>query len=147
MNRVLNVEAPDLAILNGDLISGDDTCLSNSTDYLDIIVKPLVSYNIPWASTYGNHDNDYNLSSKALLKREQRYKTLAYTRSMVNSATAGVTNYYLPIYSSNTRSSTPLLLLWFFDSQGGTKFQKLDAHGNKIHIPGVVDRSVVEWFR
>lgn len=146
MNTILDVEAPDLAILNGDLITGENTYLHNSTDYLDIVVEPLVARDVPWASTYGNHDINFNLSTRALLEREQAYRTLSYTQSMVNTPGAGVSNYYIPIFSSDVNSYTPEVILWFFDSQGGVAFQELDSDGNQIHIPGVVDPSVVDWF-
>ncbi|KAF2098994.1 Metallo-dependent phosphatase [Rhizodiscina lignyota] len=147
MNTILDSEEPDYVVLNGDLITGENTYLFNSTDYLDIIVKPLVDRSIPWSSTYGNHDINYNLSTEALLHKEQtRYGKLSLTRSMVSAANAGVSNYYLPVYSSKGYSSTPAALLWFFDSKGGKAFQKLDADGNQIQLPGTVDQSVVDWF-
>lgn len=147
MNTILDTELPDYVVLNGDLITGENTYLSNSTDYLDIIVQPLVDRSMPWSSTYGNHDINYNLSTKALLAKEQSvYGALSLTRSMVNSPTAGVSNYYLPVYSSDSYSSTPAALLWFFDSKGGKAFQQLTANGSQIQLPGTVDQSVVDWF-
>lgn len=53
MNTVLDNESPQLVVLNGDLITGEDTSLSNSTAYLDRIVQPMVQRGLPWASTYG----------------------------------------------------------------------------------------------
>lgn len=50
-NTILDHETPDFVILNGDLITGENTYLFNSTDYLDEIVAPLVNRNIPWSST------------------------------------------------------------------------------------------------
>ena len=55
MEGVLAVEEPQLVVLNGDLITGENTYLENSTDYLDRIVAPLVRRDLRWASTYGNH--------------------------------------------------------------------------------------------
>ena len=147
ISTVLDVEAPDLAILNGDLITGENTYLSNSTSYLDIIVQPLAERGIPWASTYGNHDINFNLSTAMLLAREQDlYPDLSLTQSMVYTPSAGVSNYFLPVYSSDPSSSTPALLLWFFDSKGGRAFQQLDADGNQVQLPGTVYQSVVDWF-
>jgi hypothetical protein len=141
MNTILNAELPNLVVLNGDLITGENTFLENSTHYVDEIVAPLVQHGIPWASAYGNHDTEYNLSAQDLLERENRYP-LSLTRSMIRGPNAGVSNYYLPVYSSDLTNPTLRLLLWFFDSRGGKAFQELDENGNEVFIPGNVDESV-----
>ena len=51
MNTVLDVESPQLVVLNGDLITGENTYLANSTHYVDEIVQPLVQRGLSWAST------------------------------------------------------------------------------------------------
>jgi hypothetical protein len=146
MNTILDAESPDFVVLNGDLITGENTYIHNSTAYLDIIVGPMVSRNTPWASAYGNHDNQFNLSTVSLLQREQsKFPNLSLTTSMIQSDQAGVSNYYLPVYSYNGKNpatDVPACILWFFDSKGGKEFQKTDSNGNIIQIPGVVDDSV-----
>ncbi|RAK95319.1 metallophosphoesterase family protein [Aspergillus ibericus CBS 121593] len=144
MNTVLDHESPQLVILNGDLITGEDTFLSNATEYIDEIVAPLVERNLRWASTYGNHDSDYNLSRNAILEREQSYPN-SLTASMVAGKLAGVSNYYLPVYPSDASQTTPAVILWFFDSRGGNYYQEL-ADGNEVPQPCWVDESVVTWF-
>ncbi|RAH75708.1 metallophosphoesterase family protein [Aspergillus aculeatinus CBS 121060] len=144
INTILDNESPDLVILNGDLITGDNTFLSNATDYIDEIVAPLVDRQLLWASTYGNHDSDYNLSRSAILEREQSYPN-SLTQSMVAGELAGVSNYYLPVYPSDSSATTPALIMWFFDSRGGNYFQELE-NGSEIPQPCWVDASVVEWF-
>ncbi|PYI23918.1 Metallo-dependent phosphatase [Aspergillus violaceofuscus CBS 115571] len=134
INTILDNENPDLVILNGDLITGDNTFLANATDYIDEIVAPLVERQLLWASTYGNHDSDYNLSRSAILEREQSYSN-SLTQSMVTGKLAGVSNYYLPVYPSNSSATTPALIIWFFDSRGGNYFQELE-NGSEV----------VEWF-
>lgn len=54
MRTVLSNETTQLVILNGDLITGENTYKENSTDYVDEIVAPLVEAGLPWASTYGS---------------------------------------------------------------------------------------------
>ncbi|KAL4733576.1 Metallo-dependent phosphatase-like protein [Aspergillus similis] len=149
LNKVLDDETrPDLVVLNGDLITGENTFLENSTSYVDQIVAPFVARGLPWAATYGNHDGQYNLSSAALLARENRYPG-SLTQSMVPGREAGVTNYYLPVYGSGIRWpwSAPKMILWFFDSRGGSYFQERDSDGNEVPRPNWVDESVVRWFR
>jgi hypothetical protein len=154
INTILEDEKPDFVVLNGDLITGENTYLHNATHYLDQIVAPLVAKGSPWASTYGNHDQQFNLSSERLLERERtRYPDLSYTRSMVRSPKAGVSNFFVPIYSAKAISSSPpVVLLWFFDSKGGSRFQVKDPKGKtpdeqRVPIPSFVDPDVVEWFQ
>ena len=137
LENVLSYESPDLVVLNGDLITSEDTHSANATHYLDMMVKPLVQRNMFWASTYGNHDAGYNLSAQELLNREHKYAK-SLTQSMVSDPDAGVTNYWLPIFSSNHTHPSPALLLWFFDSRGGHRRHA----GNIIPEPGFVHESV-----
>lgn len=143
MNNVLNSEKPDFVILNGDLITGENTFLTNSTKYLDVVVTPLVEHNVSWASTYGNHDSQYNLSREALFQEESKY-TLSYTKHSPLGIPA-VTNYYLLLYPHEKRSpDAPLAILWFFDSQGGAEFQ---APAGSQSIPNWVEPSIAAWFQ
>lgn len=144
IDTVLDAESPHLVVFNGDLITGENAFMENSTDYIDMMVGPLMERRIPWASTYGNHDSNFNLSREAMLLRERSY-SYAATSQLVFGRDAGVSNYYLPVYSRNG-STQPLLLLWFFDSRGGSYFQETDDSGNGIEQPNWVDQSVVDWF-
>ncbi|KAK3385752.1 Metallo-dependent phosphatase-like protein [Podospora didyma] len=152
IKKVLDAE-PDtaLVVLNGDLITGEDTFAENSTHYIDQIVKPFLDRGLTWASTYGNHDSDFNISRTDILAREQRWSN-SRTAQMVSNDNAGVTNYYLPVYAADCDTSsvsncTPALLLWFFDSCGGFLFQQRNATtGERVGQPDWVDKSVIEWF-
>ncbi|OAA61362.1 Metallophosphoesterase [Cordyceps fumosorosea ARSEF 2679] len=146
MGNIMDAERPQLVVLNGDLISGDQYQRPDILDHVDRIVKPIAARRLPWASTYGNHDSNYNLSRDKMFQREKTYNG-SYTERMVDGENAGVTNYYLPVYaadgytsSGNSTDCLPELLLWFFDSRGGTYYRT--HHGQ----PDWVDVSVVEWF-
>ncbi|OTB00244.1 hypothetical protein M426DRAFT_15703 [Hypoxylon sp. CI-4A] len=147
INQILEAESPGLVVLNGDLITGENGFLENSTVYVDQIVGPLVDRGLTWASTYGNHDYDYNISGSAILAREQQWPNCRTTQ-MVLGEDAGVSNYYLPVYDNDCsdESCAPGLLLWFFDSRGGFKYQQKNASGDRIGQPDWVDSSVVDWF-
>ncbi|KAI1180471.1 Metallo-dependent phosphatase-like protein [Nemania sp. FL0916] len=150
LNKIFDKETPGLVVLNGDLITGENGFLENATVYVDQIVAPLLSRNLTWASTYGNHDYDYNISGSAILEREHLWGR-SRTSPMISGPDVGVSNYYLPVYehgctTTNIQSCTPQLLLWFFDSRGGFKYQQLDSQGNRVGQPNWVDSSVVDWF-
>ncbi len=145
MRQILLQEQPDFVVLNGDLITGENTFAFNSTRYVDEIVAPLVEGGYSWASTYGNHDSKYNLSREALYAEEKKYAG-AYTQHGP-VGTDGVTNYVLPVFSAKTRgrSQTPVALLWFFDSRGGSEYQSLPP--NVDNINNYVSNDTVVWYR
>ncbi len=54
IETILESESPQLVVLNGDLITGENTQRANASLYVDKIVASLVSAGVPWASTYGS---------------------------------------------------------------------------------------------
>lgn len=68
MRGILEVESPDLVVLNGDLITGQNTFKANATAYVDNVVGPLVDAGLPWASTYGSEWAPVLLSRSEILK-------------------------------------------------------------------------------
>lgn len=58
---------------------------------------------------------------------------------MVRHEEAGVSNYWLPVYPADCqdcKTCAPELLLWFFDSRGGYRYQELDENGEKVSQNG-----------
>lgn len=142
MRQVLSQEQPNFVVLNGDLITGENTFAFNSTGYVDEIVTPLVEANLSWASTYGNHDSKFNLSREALYVKEKTYAGSLTQHG--SDGTDGVTNYVLPIFPTTGNMSRPAALLWFFDSRGGSTYQSQPA--NVDNIDNYVSNGTVEWF-
>ncbi|KAK4896752.1 hypothetical protein LTR27_005346 [Elasticomyces elasticus] len=145
MDSILDNETPQLVVLNGDLITGENTYKRNSSYHVNEIVQPLLDRNLLWASTYGNHDSDFNLSRRDILKREQKWPN-ALTRQDVSTSSSGVSNYWLPVYPSSGSAKKPELLLWFFDSRGGNYYQQTTASGNSVPQENWVDQTAVDWF-
>lgn len=135
---------PHLIRHAGDLITGENTYAHNSSKYVDQIVAPIVNRDLPFASTYGNHDSAFNLSREQILAREHRFPG-SLTKQAVFSREAGVSNYYLEVFPYNNKK-VPSLLLWFFDSRGGHYYQEKTPDDNLVAQPNWVDRSVVEFF-
>ncbi|KAF2017661.1 Metallo-dependent phosphatase [Aaosphaeria arxii CBS 175.79] len=156
MNNVLDKEQTNLVVLNGDLLSGEALTNNNYTAYVNRIVEPFVKRKLPWASTYGNHDRTRNTSPPELLKQEKiagnigEGKQLSWTSAMVQGPdeAVGTSNYFIPIYASSGGGNPQIsMLLWFFDSRSGNKFQQAGPDGKDIGIEDFVDRKVVDWFR
>lgn len=145
MRKVLKEERPDYAVINGDLITGENTFKSNNTRLLDQIVKPLVEARVPFSTTQGNHDNQFNITHGEEIVHMQKTTPLSYSRLSPNGVggAGGDGNYWVPIYRKATDRS-PVLILWFFDSRGGVK-----AAGSTKTTPleDWVDESVGEWIK
>lgn len=118
MSTILSIEKPQLAVLNGDLITGEAVHRSNSSSYVDRVVAPFVEQDIPWASTYGNHDSSMNLCPLDVFQRETDHQN-SFTQRMVSDSAAGFTNYFLPVFPHNLSVESPDVILWFFDTRGG----------------------------
>lgn len=65
-----------------------------------------------------DHDSDFNLSRTDIYAREKSYAN-SLTGNMATGNDSGVSNYYLPVYPNGNASTTPAMILWFFDSRGG----------------------------
>ncbi|KAK1531625.1 calcineurin-like phosphoesterase [Colletotrichum paranaense] len=150
ITKVLDDANPDLVVLNGDLITGENAFAENATFVLDQLVKPIVDRSIPWASTYGNHDYQQNVTGSDIMAREKQWPN-SRTQKMVSDSNAGVSNYYLPVYASGCTKDdcTPELVLWFFDSRGGYYFMQTGSNdaAKLVGQPNWVDESVVNWFK
>ncbi|THU96983.1 Metallo-dependent phosphatase [Dendrothele bispora CBS 962.96] len=144
MKRVLPDEKPDYVVLNGDLITGENTFKENATSLIDEIVAPLNELKIPFSSTQGNHDNQVNITHLAEILREQAVAPLSYTRrappGVGGDPEQGPGNYWVPVYTTPT-SSTPSLILWFFDSRGG-----FSSGTNSTPVEDWVHDSVAKWI-
>ncbi|KAI0353413.1 Metallo-dependent phosphatase [Trametes cingulata] len=144
MNTVLEDEKPDYVVLNGDLITGENTFRENSTTLIDEIVAPLNRLRIPFSSTHGNHDNEPNITHAEEIRREQLVAPLSYTRTAPAWADGegyGPGTYWVPVYTKAT-DRNPSLILWFFDSRGG-----FSEGANSTALPDWVDAAVADWIK
>ncbi|KAF8068003.1 Metallo-dependent phosphatase-like protein, partial [Lyophyllum atratum] len=139
MKAVLKDEKPDYVVLNGDLITGENTFRENSTILIDEIVAPLNKAKVPFSSSHGNHDNQANITHAGEILREQKVAPLSYTRMAPSGVggRGGPGNYWVPV-----SHAAPVLVLWFFDSRGG-----FSAGPNSTRLPDWVDPSVGDWIQ
>jgi len=142
MNEVLASEKPDFVVLNGDLITGENTFRENSTTLIDEIVAPLNAVKIPFSSTHGNHDNQANITHLEEILREQKVAPLSYTRTAPPGVGGeeGPGTYWIPVFT-HVNDRAPSLILWFFDSRGG-----FSEGANSTAVPDWVDETVADWI-
>jgi hypothetical protein len=148
MRMMLDVEQPDYVVINGDLITGENTFASNATRLVDILTKPLVERSMQFSSTYGNHDNQANISHLDELLREQQVaKCCSWTRrSPIGvGGQGGEGNYWVPIWE-NEEATSPSLVLWFFDSRGGWSKPNPKTGEPSYPYPDWVDKTVADWI-
>ncbi len=120
MNEVLDAEKPDLVIYTGDVIYRKP-----AKKALTQALEPVVSRKIPFALTWGNHDDEHDLTRSELYEFSKEFP-LNLT-STVNGIT-GVTNYILPIKSSNGKEEASVL--YVFDSNAYSPIDKVvDGYG------------------
>ncbi|KII84564.1 hypothetical protein PLICRDRAFT_57545 [Plicaturopsis crispa FD-325 SS-3] len=142
MKTILADEKPDYVVLNGDMITGENTFKENSTLLVDEVVGPLVKARLPFSSTHGNHDNQHNITHLEEILREQLVAPNSYTR-LAPPGIGGVEGpgtYWVPVYNKIT-DRAPALVLWFFDSRGGWSQQN-----SSIPVPDWVDSTVAGWI-
>ena len=106
IKQTLEAEKPDLVLLTGDLIYGRPAEKS-----LRELLTPIVAAKTPFAVTFGNHDDEYGLSRQELLAIIQ---TLPHNLTTTVDGLSGVSNFILPIKSSDGQSDAAVL--YCFDS-------------------------------
>ncbi len=107
MNMVLDVERPDLVVLTGDLLEGK-RCVDPAGSF-GLIVEPMESRGIRFASVFGNHDDEGPLTRQELLAVERRY-----SMSMAPSRVSCAGDYVIPV--SGVGDGDPAAALYLIDS-------------------------------
>lgn len=115
MNEVLDAEKPDLVIYTGDLVFGPPA----REGFLKAL-EPVLKRNLPFAVTFGNHDDEQGMTREQLL---ELMKSLPGNLSTTTPGVSGVTNYILPIKTSDGKKDD--VVLYFFDSHSYTSIEEL----------------------
>ena len=106
MNEVLDAERPDFVIYTGDVVFAKP-----ATKAYQRALEPVLSRQLPFAVTLGNHDDEFDLT---------RPEIYALLKEMPGNLTgtveglSGVTNFILPIRSA--QGDKPAFLLYGLDS-------------------------------
>ena len=137
MEKILVAEPADLVVLNGDLVNCD-SYPADPNSLIDRIITPLINREIPFAATFGNHDNDRACDTRAMSQHmwdkahSLSKKKLAFTTSSVpgDLSKIGTSNYFIPVYAHG--SDNLEMILWFFDSRGGRSHDTGQDEGNFV---------------
>jgi predicted MPP superfamily phosphohydrolase len=140
---VLMREQPDLVVLSGDQLTGDNVD-ENATVYYDLLANLLEEYDVPYALILGNHDDntfwkvlengtDIRHAAKTdrltLMRSNQRH---LHSMSQVGpSNVSGISNYVLNVYKDSYSirdaddDDSIALQIMMLDSGGGSMAEEI----------------------
>lgn len=129
INRVLDIERPQLVIFTGDQVMGHRSLQDSETTLLKA-VSPVIERKIPWALTWGNHDDEGSLSRWQLseLVVSLPYTIFQFSQFDTRDNSFGVGNYIKQVKQRNglvNGSGLPLATFYFLDSHKYSKSNKL----------------------
>ena len=130
MAEVLDAEKPDLVVFTGDVIFAKP-----AREGLDKALEATISRGIPFAVTWGNHDDEQDLSRKEL-SAHVATKTGNLTSTV--DGISGVTNYTLSVKSTDGKRDAAVL--YIFDSNSYSPIKKVKGYDWIKH-------DQVEWYR
>ena len=115
MAQVLDAEQPDLVMLTGDVIDGG-RCPDPAAAWR-LAVSAIVARALPWAATFGNHDDEGRLDRRALMTVQQSIPGCLSQPGP--SRLTGVGNYVLRVLDAHGDKS--LAHLYCIDSNSYSK--------------------------
>ncbi|KAI9708291.1 MAG: purple acid phosphatase, partial [Chrysothrix sp. TS-e1954] len=136
IEKILDVEKPDLIILTGDQLHHD---VSDSQSALFKVVAPIIERSIPFAAVFGNHDSE---GIHALSRTAQMSILQNLPLSLCDSGPEqidGIGNFYLQVLAP-APSRLPLSTLYLLDSHSQIR--------SKIFKPDYepIKQSQIDWF-
>lgn len=129
MNEILDAEKPDLVIYTGDIIYG-----GVAEDGLRKALEPTISRGIPFAVTFGNHDDEHNLN------RQQVYEFIKGMPGNLTSSVEGlkgITNFILNVKSAE--GDKDAATLYVFDSNSYSTIKGVKGYG-------WIGHDQVQWY-
>ncbi|MFB7249176.1 metallophosphoesterase [Microbacterium sp. NPDC056234] len=117
MEKVLDQEKPDFVVINGDVITGGCETRLAVKQAINNVVWPMESRRIPWAVTYGNHDED-SLPASGVDEAGMLAMYRSYEYNMNAENIEGVTGTSNTIVSigSTAKKNRDAFTLWLMDS-------------------------------
>jgi 3',5'-cyclic AMP phosphodiesterase CpdA len=117
IDEVMKEEKPDLVMITGDVIYGKPA-RESLCDVLDRLSK----YKVPFAVTFGNHDDEQGLSRRELLDILESYPM---NLTATTEGLPGVSNYVLPVAGEDGRTAA---VLYCFDSHSYSRIKGIGGY-------------------
>ena len=136
VGAALDSEKPDLVVLSGDQINGETSPDAQSAVFK--FAELFISRSIPYATIFGNHDDEGSLSREALMLLTE---SLPFSLSQSGPATIdGVGNYYIEILARGT-SHHSALTLYLLDTHGYSPDER------QYRGYDWIKKSQIDWFK
>ena len=129
MNEVLDAEKPDLVVYTGDVIFARP-----AEKGMRRALEPVIKRGIPFAVTFGNHDDEQDMNRKELY---EFIKDMPGNLTSTVEGLSGVTNFILPVKSSV--GDKDAAVLYVFDSNSYSPMKKVKGYGWIKH-------DQVQWY-
>lgn len=130
IGAIVDAEKPDLVFFTGDVIFGKP-----AKESMLAVLNVIASRQIPFAVTFGNHDDEYGLNREELLHVVQ---SVPYNVTITTPEISGVTNFILPVLSSDKVS--PAYLLYCFDSHAYSQIEGIEGYD-------YIKFDQIDWYR
>ncbi|MDR1781067.1 MAG: metallophosphoesterase family protein [Tannerella sp.] len=129
INRMLDYEKPDLVVITGDLIFA-----APGEPGLRMILEPIISRKLPFAVTWGNHDNnDCDMTRREMQDYVERQPyNVGFRVDGLNAESV----FKLPIKGSDGKTS---FVLWVMDSGAYSRIQGVEGYD-------FISYEQIEWY-
>ena len=117
IEKVLDQEAPDFVVINGDVITGGCETRLAVKQAINNVVWPMESRQIPWAVTFGNHDED-SLPQSGVDEAGMLaiYRSYDYNLNAENTRDVTGTSNTIATIASSRKKNREAFALWLMDS-------------------------------
>lgn len=130
VKQVVTDERPDLVILTGDVIFSPP-----AIDNMRNVLQMLVDLKVPFATVFGNHDDEQGATKEELLQLAQ---SMPYCLTADEEpAVSGVGNYVLPVLAS--KGDQPALTLYCIDSNAYSSIEGVKGYD-------YIKRDQIDWY-
>ena len=130
INQVLDMEKPDLVLFTGDVIYGKP-----AEEGMRTVLNLVSKRKIPFAVTFGNHDNEQGLSREELLKIIQ---SVPFNLTQTTPGISGVTNFILPVKASDGKRNATVL--YCIDSHSYSQIKGVNGYD-------YIKFDQIQWYR
>lgn len=129
MAEVLDAEKPDLVVFTGDVIFAKP-----AREALDKALEATIKRKIPFAVTWGNHDDEHDMTREELTAY---VKTKAGNLNSTEEGVSGDCNFVLPVKAAD--GTKDAAVLYFFDSHSYSTVKEIRGYGWIKH-------DQVDWY-
>lgn len=130
MNEILDAEKPDFVIYTGDVAFGKP-----ASKCYERAFEPVVKRNIPFAFTFGNHDDEQDMTRNEIF---EFIKDIPGNMTGTVEGLSGKSNFIIPILSSDGKSN--VFVIYGFDSLSYSPLKVAEGYD-------WIKQDQIDWYR